>query len=75
MTALSDAFAVAGINTAAASFAAACRARHDELPPLLLTAGIAFLVGFRLAGWMGKRQIDRLKRVWSDRDSARGGGA
>jgi len=24
---------------------------HDELPPLLLTAGIAFLVRFRIAGW------------------------
>lgn len=42
---------------------------HDELPPLALTAGLSFLVGFRIAAWMGKRQIERLTRIWSSPDS------
>jgi len=36
----------------------------DDLPLFVIVAGIAFLSGFRIAAWMGKRQIERLKRVW-----------
>ena len=37
---------------------------HDELAPVVMTAAISFLVGFRIAAWMGKRQIERLRRIW-----------
>jgi len=37
---------------------------HEELPYLLFTAAISFLVGFKIAAWMGRRQIERLSRIW-----------
>lgn len=38
---------------------------HDELPPILFAVAISFIVGFRIAAWMSRRQIDRLRRVWN----------
>jgi hypothetical protein len=37
---------------------------HDELPHTLFFGGVCFLIGFKIAAWMSKRQIERLKRIW-----------
>ena len=37
---------------------------HDELPELFLVAGISFLIGFRIAAWMGKRHLERMREIW-----------
>ena len=37
---------------------------HDESPDLVITAAVSFLVGFKIAAWMGKRQIERLRKIW-----------
>lgn len=33
--------------------------------PCILIAGLSFLVGFKIAAWMGKRQMERLRKIWS----------
>ncbi len=37
---------------------------HDDLPDLLFVAGIAFLVGFKIAAWMSRRHVRRLREIW-----------
>ena len=40
------------------------RYQSHDLPSLAFIAGIAFILGFRVASWMSKRQIARLRKVW-----------
>jgi hypothetical protein len=32
----------------------------------LMAIGFAFLFGFKLAAWMDKRHLERMKRIWKE---------
>lgn len=35
-----------------------------DMGSIAITAAVSFLVGFRIAVWMSKRQIERLRKIW-----------
>lgn len=38
---------------------------HDEFPDLATIAAVSFLLGFKIAAWMGRHQIERLRKIWT----------
>lgn len=38
---------------------------------LIFVAAISFLVGFKIAAWMGKRHLERMRKIWGIRDTIR----
>jgi hypothetical protein len=36
---------------------------HD-FPLSIFVAAIAFLLGFKIAAWMGRRQVERMREIW-----------
>lgn len=42
---------------------------NSETTALIFTAGISFLLGFKIAAYMGRRQLERMKAIWSRTES------
>ena len=36
----------------------------DQAGQLVFIAAIAFLLGFKVAAWMGKRHLERMRTIW-----------
>lgn len=37
---------------------------NDGCGYVLFLCGMSFLLGFKIAAWMGKRHVERLRKIW-----------
>jgi hypothetical protein len=58
------AFALA-LTASGVAWAEDCSKGHDgEFSTLIFAVGVSFLIGFKIAAWMNKQHVKRLKQIW-----------